>query len=62
MRWPLVRRHGETQGVATAREALARVEADAPMVEAVQEEHKRRLLENDFTRKMSAALHVRRVR
>lgn len=61
--WLTVGKHrADPPGVATAKEALARVEADASKVEAIREEHEGRIRRNDFAPKIAAALHLRHIR
>lgn len=57
-----LRHRTEPNAVAAAREALERVEADTPAVEAIREEHEGRIRRNDFAPKIAAALHLRQAR
>ena len=52
----------ETGGVAAAREAFERVDADTPQVEAIRAEHEDRIRRNDFGPKIAIALRLRRIR
>lgn len=59
--WPF-RRRKTPEGIVTAQEILADTEATDRAVDAVHDEHVRRLRENNFAPKIAAALHLRRVR
>ena len=57
-----LRHKAETEATLEAREALEKVEADAPRVEELRVAHEIRVTRNDFGPKIAAALHLRRTR
>lgn len=55
MRWPWKKRDPDPAGMARARQALAKAQADEPRIADIAEQVNRRIRENHFGPKIAAA-------